>query len=213
MALSAAQLSTLKTNIAANTATVSIGGNSVQIKNVPAGNDNDVAVADWYNQPAGTDFFGNYKNVPLTDIKGAITHKNYTPTDTPPASGATVQISNDLLLYTARMLFGQSFQMEINNLLLAGTTFDATNSSLVAALKDATNTDMPLGASGANQKGGWGGASGVQTKLCRKGTNAEKVFATVVPVSADGSTNLKAATYTFEGALTGTDIENSRSAA
>lgn len=209
MALTAAQITALHDDIAANANTVLINNVSTQIKNVAHDQgDNAFAVAAWYNLFAAVDFFGNYSSVPLGAIKAAIAHKNYTPGDQPPASGATAQATNDALLYLNRMLLGQSFQMEINNLLLVGNTFDATNASLVSSLKDATNTDMPLGANGVAQKGGWGGASGVQSVICRKGNRVEQLLATkgAGGSNTDGSTNLKAATFTYEGIIGVPDI-------
>lgn len=200
MPLTAAQKTALTNDINANTATAP--GTSGQIKDLTHNADNADAVAKWYNLFPGTDFFGNYKNVPINDIKGAITFKNYTPADVVPTADVLTAT-----IHMARTAFAQAFAMNINNLFVAGATFDATNPSLVAALKDATNTDMPTGVAGANQKGGWGGASGVQTKLCRKGTNAEKLFATT-GAGADGSSATQAATFTFEGALTVNDIRD-----
>jgi hypothetical protein len=203
-----AKLLVLKNNMAGNNATVPSGSGPLAISSVAGRSDrNDLAqvIADWYNQLPGTDFFGNYRNVPLDTIKAAIAHKNYTPKDLPPASGSTVQATNDALLYMNRTLFAGSLQMEINNLLVVSSIFDATNASLVASLKDATNTAMPTGTGGATQDGAW---NTVQTVICRKGTNAEKVFATAgAPGSGtDGSTSSKAATFTEEETLTAAEV-------
>src|SRR5262249_15506603 len=105
MALNATQLATLATDLAANTNTVLIAGQSTQIRNVAHDRgDNAAAVAAWYNLLTSTAFYGNYASVPLAAIKAQVTFKNYTPTDAPPASGSTTQITNDLLLYVARAL-------------------------------------------------------------------------------------------------------------
>lgn len=211
MPLTAAQLTALKNDMAANTATIPAGQPwtngyaGVQVKNVPAAAGGNDTIAGWYNQQAVADFWGNYKNVPIDAIKGSITHKNYTPNDQPPASGSTTQVTNDQLLALNRMLFASMFQMSLNNLLLGGGSFDATNATLVAALKDATNSDMPTGTSGALRKGGW---TTVQTVICRRGTYAEKLFADTS--GANGAANTTAATFTFEGSLAGNDVDAAR---
>ena len=197
MALTAAQLSTLKAHIAANTATI----NGVQIKDIPYGNDNNIAIAAWYNLTASPDFWGNYSAVPLSTIRNAITFKNYTPADAVPTSDALAAT-----IHMARTLFCQAFQLSVNNLFVGGAnSFDATKATLVASLKDATNTNMPSGVAGADRKGGW---SDVQTILCRLARNTEKVLADTS--AANGSSNTLAATFTFEGTVNVNDIENAR---
>lgn len=212
--LTTAQLAVLKADIAANTTQITytpeIGSSiTVQIKLADSSGDAANAIAKWYNLPCTVDFFANYSTVPIADIKGAIAHKNFTPTDAVPTDTAL-----NANIHMARTLFAQAFQISVNNMLTGGSlTFDATNKTLVSSLSDATNTNMPTGASGANQKGGWGGATGVSTKLCRKATNLEKLFADVSGgANADGSTNLKAATMVVEGGtgVTGVTIQNAR---
>lgn len=205
MSLTAAQITALAADIATNTATAP--GTSGQISALAHTADNAFAVAAWYNLFPATDFFGNYASVPMSAIKSAIKFKNYTPTDAVPASGSTTQITNDLLNHVGRSLFAQTFQLSLNNLFITGTSFDATNANLVSALKDATNSNMPTGASGANQTGGWSGATGVQTVLCRKGTNAEKLLATITAGTGTGADNTHAAVFTFEGQVNVADIE------
>ena len=56
-ALTPAQLQTLKTNLAANTITVTYLGASVQIKDVPSTPDGAIAIAEWYNAIASPDFW------------------------------------------------------------------------------------------------------------------------------------------------------------
>ena len=191
MPLTAAQKTALKNDIIAASDQA-----CVDLESSPTNSDLASAVAALYNLPAATDFWGNFNSVPLAEIKANITFKNYTAVDAVPSSGGTTQITNDLLVYLSRLVFTQNLQLNINNLLLVGTSFDATKANLVAGLKDATNTDMPTGTAGATRKGGW---SDVQKIICRKGTRAEKLFADTS--AANGSSNTLAATFTFEGSL------------
>lgn len=191
-----AQLAILKADIAINTNTI----NGVQIKNLSNSPDNNFAIAGWYNQLTGTAFWGNHKDVPLDVIKANITHKNYTPTDAVPTD-----TNLNVEIHMARTLFAGAFQMAINNILLAGQSFDATSANLVSALKDATNTDMPTGVAGAAKKGGW---TTLQTVICRLGTNVEKLFADTA--LGNGAANTTAATFTFEGQITANDVESAR---
>lgn len=192
MSLSESQKTTLSSDIANNTNTI----NGTQIKDLPQTADNAFAVAIWYNSTASPNFFGNYKNVPLSDVKAAITFKNYTPVDAVPTSDAVA-----IAIHHARTLVCQCYQININNLLLVGATFDATKSNLVTGLKDATNSDMPSGVSGAGRKGGW---SEVQKVICRLGTNLEKLFADTS--NGNGSSNTQAATFTYEEPVQDSEI-------
>lgn len=199
--LNATQLAELKTDLAANTNTVLINGVATAINAVPHGADNAQAIADWYNLLCTIDFFGNYSTVPINDVKNEISFKNYTPADAVPASGATTQVTNDLMNWIGRALFCQGYQISVNNLLTAGTVIDATKPNIVGAWKDATNTNMPSGVGGASQKGGW---LNIQPILCRKATNIEKLFANTT--NGNGADNTHAATLTWEGPISGTDV-------
>src|SRR5690242_4478781 len=135
--LTTAQKTTLKNDLTANTNTVLINGVATAINVVPHGAQNAQTIADWYNLLCAVDFFGNYAEVPLSAVKGAIAFKNYTPTDPVPTADVL-----SATIHMARSLFAQTFQLSLNNLFITGATFDATNATLVSALKDATNTDM-----------------------------------------------------------------------
>lgn len=216
--LTQAMLTSLKNDIAANVTTITVTYDNgfqlvnQQIKNLPHDGTTANAIAAWYNLLPGTAFFANYSNVPLALVKGGIKGKNYTPTDAPPTAAVpstpTSAETYALSLHTARTLFAQAFQLAVNNLLLAADSFDATNATLVSALQDATSTNMPTGAAGANQTGGW--ATTVKPAICRKASNAEKLLADTS--GGNGSTNLLAATLLYDsgrdGLLTGPDIVN-----
>lgn len=67
-ALTPAQLQTLKTDIAANTATVQFGGEAVQIRNLPLNDDANFEIAAWYNGVAAPDFWVWRTNVSREEI-------------------------------------------------------------------------------------------------------------------------------------------------
>lgn len=210
--LTQAQLTALKTDIAANVNTVlnPTTGQTVAINTIPHDDGGGAnAIATWYNGFPGTTFFANYFNVPLATLKAAIKHKNYTPTDSVPANGTTTTITNNQLFYMNELMVAASFQAAVNILMTGGgTTFDATNTNLVSALQDATSSNMPTGTGGASLNGGWG--TTVKPAICRAASNAEKLFADTS--GANGSTNLLAARLVYDsgrdGILTGTDIVN-----
>lgn len=67
-ALTPAQLQAIKTDIAANTATVQFGGEAVQIRNLPLNDDANFAIAAWYNGVAAPDFWVWRTNVSREEI-------------------------------------------------------------------------------------------------------------------------------------------------
>lgn len=78
MPLSPAQMTTLLADIAANTATVVVGGVTVQINQIgaagkpPKGTDSAAEVAAWYNTAASPSWTAWRKLVALAEIAGAI---------------------------------------------------------------------------------------------------------------------------------------------
>lgn len=71
MPLNSTQLQTLKSDIAANSATITFNGAPVAINALPSNADADAAIATYYNQPASPDYwvwrgdvtrFGNLNN-------------------------------------------------------------------------------------------------------------------------------------------------------
>ena len=83
---------------------------------------------------------------------------------------------------------------------------NATRPSIRAALQDAL-TGLPSGANGALQSAGWVVVR--DNALARPATVAERLFA-VTTAAQDGSTPAKAATATYEGSLSLTDVEMAR---
>lgn len=66
--LTQAQYQALKTDVAANTNTVMIGGVPVAIKDVPNTNDGNFAIAQWYNGTASPSFTVWKKQVGITEV-------------------------------------------------------------------------------------------------------------------------------------------------
>lgn len=199
MNLTSTQATTLKNDIAANTTVITnpTTGQATQIKNIPIDDGGGAnAIAAWYNLPCATDFFGNYATVPVEDIFNALLWKNYTPTDAVP----TLDVLS-ATIYQARAAFAAAYQINIQTMLIGRLILNATKENIVSGLKDATNTNMPTGASGASQKGGW---ATVQTIICRKATNLEKLFADLA--GGNGGSNTTAATFVLEGSITGENV-------
>ena len=161
MALTAAQLTTLGNDIAANTNTAP--GTSGAIKDLAHDADNAFAVAAFYNLFPASDYFGWRDDVPIGDVYNTVTWANYTPQD--PADST--------VLYQNRALLCQTKQMNLQLLLQGRTTFDAGRTNLRTGLNDAT-TSIPSGAGGINKSGGW---ANILPNLSRKLMNGEKVFA------------------------------------
>ncbi len=209
MPLTSAQKTALLTDIGNNpnniTYTDETGPHTVQIKLAPNLGLANNAIADWYNLFPGTSFFGNHSKVPLATIKGAIAWKRLTPTDAVPASPQLA-----VTLWTAFSMACQGCQFNLQMLMTStGPTnvapvIDATQAKVVAGLQDALQL-VPSAAGGATQDAGW---ASVQPLLCRLGTNAEKLFASTA--NGNGSTNLLAATFVFEGQLAGSDVADAR---
>lgn len=199
MPLTAAQLATLATDIGANQNTI----NGTAINALAHTQDNAFAVAAWYNQfppsnlpTPGADFFGNYATVPVTVVRNCISWSKLTPADVPSSSNA------------ATFLACQSAQwnLELMGLTAPNGTLDCTKKNVVQGLNDALKA-VPSGVSGAAQDAGWAGATGVKQNICRKGTNAEKLFAdTSGGAGSTGADTSHAATYTFEGLIQAADI-------
>lgn len=181
--MTTAQLQALKADIAANNNTIQVpagSGTLVAIKDV-SNPDNFQDVADWYNQLPASDWFVIRTDAPVADILDQITWANFTP-------GVAIT-SGNAAQATAASAYCQGKMLNLQTMFFGRTTFDATKPTQTGGLKDAT-TALPSGASFANQSGGWGANAGVGiwSKLTRKATRAEKVFATTfnaVPTLVD----------------------------
>jgi hypothetical protein len=68
MSLTPAQMATLKADIAANTSTVQVGPDVLQIKDVPNTPDTNGAIADWYNTVASPNYWAWKASVSRADV-------------------------------------------------------------------------------------------------------------------------------------------------
>lgn len=161
MPLTSAQLTTLATDIAANTNTAP--GTSGQIKDLAHTPDNAFAVATWYSQVASPAYYVWRNDVPVPDILDKLTFTNYTPNDSPDNTNT----------YNNRCFTVQIKQQNLALLFLGRETFDATKVNLRAGLNDAT-TNLLTGAAGAVRSGGW---ANILPILSTPATNVEKLFA------------------------------------
>lgn len=176
MPLTAEQRTTLAAHIAANTATAP--GTSGQIKDLPFTADNAFAVARWYNLVASPTYLVWNTAVPLKALRAATDLSKYTPSDSPPASGSTAQVTNDQLLYQNRALLCQLKQANCVFLIQGEGAVDATAQQFRQSFSDCM-VGIPSGADGANQNAGWGTAGNpgaVRLAMQRAATNVEKVF-------------------------------------
>jgi hypothetical protein len=216
MALTPAQLATLKTHILANTATVPINGTPTQIKDVVPSPDNCQAVADWYNLDANPVYKVWNTVVQLKNIRAAVNLQNYTPTDNPPASTGNVTGTNDALLFNNRAMKCQLQQANCLFLVQGEGAVDCTPLQYRQSFNDCM-TLIPSGVAGASQNAGWGTSAApgaVRLTMQRNATNVEKLFsvaATAAPnagnVGADprgGATNPDA--LVVIGPVSGSDV-------
>lgn len=182
MPLTSAQLQTLKTDLAANTNTVLIGGVATAIKDVPHTVAAAYAVSLWYSQLVSPNYFVIRTDAAIEDVHNAINYGKFTPN---PAvtSGNAAQAS-------ACALYAQTKLMNLDKLIGRPnqSTFDASHNRNVNSLNDAV-TNLPTGAAFAATDAGWGN---VLPLLSRVALNVEKLFvtaaaATAVPLLYDGS--------------------------
>lgn len=214
-ALTAAQKTALKNDIAANTNVITVTydtGAQVtdQIKNLPNDGTTANAIAAWYNLFPGTNFFAYYATVPIAAVRGAIQWKKLTPADAVPTTPAlTVQV------WQAR---NEACRVLQNNLAMllspmgSGGVIDATPNRIVQGFNDALSA-VPSNTGGVAQDAGWNIPNGVQSVLCRKVTNAEKLLADVTNGSGANQTGTTTgpAACTAEGDLTGPEVFVARS--
>lgn len=206
MALTAAQLQTLKTNILANTAVIPAGLGGFagsQVKDVPNTGDGNDVVAKWYNLAASPAYLVWNPATPIKSIRAAADLSKFTPIDAPPASTNTVTGTNDALLYQNRALQCQLKQANAVFILAGEGAVDATPQQFRQTMNDCL-VNIPSGASGANNNAGWGTAAApgaVRTAMQRAATNAEKVFG----AQAAGSGAAGNDTATARGSATNPD--------
>jgi hypothetical protein len=185
MPLTPAQLSTLKTHIAANTNTVSYGGSNVAINSVPNNSDGNLAIANWYNLVASPDYWVWRTSVEKKEI-----------VQQPSQDGTT-------FIWAGNGFISRSVQeLECWNQLFNSTlTCNPSLANVRQAFSDIFS--------------GTGNAASNRTHLLacgrRKATFTETLFAVNTPGSGAGrGTTADPDTMTFEGSVTPSEIDAAR---
>lgn len=191
MALTPAQLATLKAAIDANQTWAAFPQNSDGY--------NDLAIV--LNATASPAFKVWRTEAPTANIIDAITWSGYTPNDVV-ASGDTDPLLSRKIGW---LLTVQTKQMNLQLMLQGRDRLDCSKATLRAGLRDAV-IQLPTGVGGANTSPG--GASGVTvlTACTRNATEAEKILAGAEETTGTVSANVLG----FEGALRGQDVESAR---
>ena len=183
MALTTAQIATLKADIAANSDTNS----------QPMSNAGHAEIARLYNLASTTDVWRT--DAPVSGIADAINWAAYTPTDTPDGTA----------LYTNRALVIQTKQMNLQMMLQGRTTVDASRANIRAGLRDAV-TGLPAGASGAVVVAGGANGITVLTALTRKALRIEKLFMGATATTGPVTANL----LVYEGGIAADEVATAR---
>ena len=204
MSLTSAQLTTLKTDIAANVNTIPTGRPfaGTAINALPNNSDAHAEIAVWYSTAASPDYFVWDKAVEVLTILNNLTFTNYTPNDAPDNTNT----------FNNRAFTVQIKQQNLALLFLGRTSFDATKVNLRSGLNDAT-TNLLTGTAGATRSGGW---ANILPILSRKANRVEKLFAiddgagigNTVTDPRGANTNPDLAVY--EGPISGADVEQAR---
>jgi hypothetical protein len=180
MALTQAQLVTLKADIAADSVL-----NAKPMSN--AGADEIVAA---YNAAASPDYYVWKPSVPAEDIFNAVDWAKLTP------AGA---VGTDAA-WTNRALACQGKQFNLQTILSGRATVSSDKANIRAAIQDAL-TGVPSKADGTTQPAGW---TAVEAIMKRLATRAEKLFATGTGTSVTPSL------LAFAGNVTQNDVTTAR---
>lgn len=190
MALTPAQKTALKADIAVNANVIASGQFAgTAVKDVPNLNDGNIAVAGWYNLTAAGPFVV-WRDLPMETVLGLVTYAAMTPADTPDGTQT----------WANRSLACQGKQFNLQNLTIGRTTAPMKRTNYRAAMQDCL-TNLPAGAGGANISANW---TGVRDAAKFNATNAEKLFAT-----GTGSTG-SPADLGYEGSISAADVEDAR---
>jgi hypothetical protein len=172
--LSSVQQTTFKTWLTANAAALA-----------------DQAAADLANAAAAPSYFVWNPSCDPGKIEGGIDKSLYTPTDTPPASGTTVQLTNDALLFQNRALACQLKQFNAQWLLTPRGVINASLTQVRKNFQDCLR-QIPSGVAGAVSDAGWGapGVPGVaRLAMMNLASNFEKLYTVVATgIANDGVT-------------------------
>lgn len=181
MSLTASQKTALKTDISTNTNTVLINGVPMAIDAVPVSPDNCQAIANWYNQPAGSGFLIFNSAIPNQQVWNQVLFAAFTPNDAVTSANAQE--------WTAWSMSCQGKQFNLANMLQPGASFNAGLLDYRKGLKDAL-TSLPSGTGGATQDGGWNATLNITPNvLVKTASNIEVLFAVATTGPLAGGTN------------------------
>lgn len=201
MALTPAQLATLKADILADGALNAFPNNS----------DGAFEIAKAYNAVAAPDYFV-WRDLPMETVLNAITFANMTPVDAIPsvtALGANPTAAQNatynnqmaaLHSWNSRSLSCQGKQFNLQNLTIGRTTAPMKRTNYRAAMQDCL-TNIPAGASGALIAANWVAVRDGAKFLATRG---EKLFASGAGTQATPSD------LSHEGNISINDIELAR---
>lgn len=154
--------------------------------------DNNVAIANAFNQNATPDFYVWKTSVSVEDVQNAIIYANMTPAQTPDGTQ----------LWANKALHAQGKQFNLQNLMLGRDYVNPSRTNVRAAFQDCL-TGLPTKADGTNQAAGW---TAVEASFKRLATRGEKLYVT----GGNGAVG-SPASLTFEGLLDYQDVELARS--
>lgn len=199
MALSTSQLTTLKADIAANTATVTWQGSPIAINTLaattnPGDSDANDAIANWYNVQASPDFIV-WRDIRMEIVLDTIRSKDMTPADPVPT---TTQL--DVMIWLARSMACQGKQFNLQILTQGRAIAPMKRSSYRNAMSDCL-TDLPAGTGGALLEANW---NAVRNAAKFPSNRIEKLLAT-----GTGTTG-SPADMGYEGTIAYPDVEAAR---
>lgn len=205
-ALTTVQLQALKANIAASTDVVPAGLADcgafvgVQVNAIPNSADGNFCIATLYNQMVSPSFYVYRTNIPVQEVFDAIVWANFTPADAVPTDTA---LNN--AIFQSRQIACQTKQMNVQTMLMGQSVLNGAKANIRAGLQDAL-TNIPSGVNGATRAAGW--VTVRDNVLARPARRIEKLYADTS--GGNGSTASTAATLTYEGTVTGSDVEQAR---
>lgn len=191
MALTPAQLATLKTAISANPTW----------NNQPMTSGGAFAIAADMNLVAAPDFMLWRSEARAADILDAISFDKYTPTD----AAGDADTAPIAAAKTNRLLAIQTKQMNLQLMLQGRDSINAGKANIRASLRDAV-ISLPSGVGGASTAAG--GASGVTvlTACTRKALVGEKILVGSSATTGTVTANL----IGYEGQLSSEDVQQAR---
>ena len=208
MALTPAQLTTWKTDIASNAnETPQYPGVAISALSL-TNSDHADAIAKWYSLQASPDYFV-WRDVPMATVLNTITFANMTPLDaiplvtalgSNPSVAANATFNNQMATvhqWNGRSLSCQGKQFNLQNLTIGRDTAPMKNITYRAALQDCL-TNIPAGASGALLSANWVGVRDGAKFLANR---IEELLATGAGTTATPSD------LGYEGSVTYQDLQ------